>query len=79
MVEGGINKRRKVRVYDKIGILGICLRSTSEKAVPFQKAVLLIMDEIEKKGYYVDESGMNEDQVAIKSTEMLLDLQKRHW
>lgn len=47
-------KRREVRVFDKIGFIGICIRSNSPKAIPFQKWVLQIIEEIEEKGYYIE-------------------------
>jgi len=31
------NKRREVRVFDRTGFIGICMRSNSSKAVPFQQ------------------------------------------
>jgi prophage antirepressor-like protein len=48
--------RQKTRVFDKTGFIGICMRSNSKKALPFQKWVLDVVDKIEKKGYYIDKS-----------------------
>jgi len=46
--------RQNTRIFDKTGFFGICLRSNSPRALPFQKWVLKVIDEIDKKGYYID-------------------------
>ncbi len=67
-VEG---QKRNVRVFDKIGFIGICMRSNSSKAVPFQQWVLKIIDHIEEKGYYI-EKPKNIFDLMKKQSEMFI-------
>ena len=48
------NRPRDVRVFDKTGFIGICMRSNSPRALPFQQWVLKIVQEIEEKGFYIE-------------------------
>jgi prophage antirepressor-like protein len=63
-------QKRNVRVFDKTGFIGICMRSNSDKAVPFQKWVLKIVDQIEEKGYYIDKKS-NPIDIIIQQSEIL--------
>lgn len=48
------DQKRKVRVFDKVGFIGICMRSKSPKALPFQQWVLKVIEEIEEKGFFMN-------------------------
>lgn len=63
-------QKRNVRVFDKTGFIGICMRSNSDRAVPFQKWVLKIVDQIEEKGYYIDKQSDPID-IIIEQSEIL--------
>jgi len=45
--------QQNTRVFDKVGFIGVCMRSNSPKALPFQQWTLSIIEEIERKGYYI--------------------------
>lgn len=73
-------QRREVRVFDKVGFIGICMRSNSPKALPFQQWTLSIIEEIERKGYYITREIVNiiEDLVIEqKKQRILLDHLKK--
>ncbi len=46
-------QNRDVRIFDKVGFIGVCMRSNSPRALPFQQWTLRVIDEIEKKGYFI--------------------------
>lgn len=69
-------QKRKVRVFDKTGFFGICLRSNSPKALPFQKWVLQVIDEIDKRGYYID-AGRNNLQMIAQLTKRIVSLESK--
>lgn len=48
------NRPREVRVFDKTGFIGVCMRSNSARAVPFQKWALNIIDNVLNKGFYIE-------------------------
>lgn len=48
------NRPRDTRVFDRTGFIYLCIRSNSPKALPFQEWVLNVIDEIMKKGYYIE-------------------------
>lgn len=45
--------QRDTRLFDKVGFIGICMRSNSPRALPFQQWTLKVIEEIEKKGYFI--------------------------
>jgi len=51
------NRPRTTRVFDRTGFIYLCIRSNSPKAIPFQEWVLNVIDEITKKGYYIEKSA----------------------
>ncbi len=63
---------QNTRVFDKTGFIGICMRSNSPKALPFQQWVLKIVDHVEKKGYYIEKTkDMNPIDWALQQIEVL--------
>lgn len=74
--------RQNTRVFDKVGFIGICMRSNSPRALPFQQWTLKIIEEIERKGYYIArdrELGalLKKLLQELKKQKILLDYLKR--
>ncbi len=72
--------QQNTRVFDKVGFIGICMRSKSPRALPFQQWTLNIIEEIENKGYYISDKFLR-DYANNRIMELLKDLfrkQERH-
>ena len=65
------NKRRDVRVFDKTGFIWICVKSRSPKAIPFQKWVLNVIDNVVKKGYHIEKYKVGSSQWIIQQIDMM--------
>ncbi len=72
--------QQNTRLFDKVGFIGICMRSKSPRALPFQQWTLNIIEEIENKGYYISDKRLR-DYANNRIMELLKDLfrkQERH-
>lgn len=65
------NRPRDVRVFDKVGFIGICMRSNSPKAVPFQKWALNVIDSIVKTGQYIEKKNLHPLEVLKSQNEAM--------
>lgn len=63
---------RTTRVFDRTGFIYLCIRSNSPKALPFQEWALNVIDEIMKKGYYIEKSAkVGSTEWALQSVEVM--------
>ena len=63
--------KRMLRVFDRTGFIGICWRSNSPNALPFQQWALNVIDSVLETGQYIEKRNLHPLEVLKNQNETL--------